>query len=407
MVAHNAGAQTAGGRNCLASDSSRTRKGSIPLRNNESGALYFSRAASGSASTESNWSTPTRVGIAQDGEIGSVDAARDAAGTLYVAYSVPVNEKRGIYLIQSKDHGTTWSEPVRLFDGAAENYDLVGAPSLLISAKGSLHVIWDVQSIRGDAVPQSLSLFYSRSEDGGHTFSDAALVVDEAVGWRKIVTDGKGNLHLLWQQDRLTTAWDQISLDGGHTWQYPHGLADAGRLATVTRDPAGDLHLVSVGSGDLGHWRWDGSRWNPEEHPSWSLSSQQASSMELLEATVNKLGKMMVVFAGPTGEGDVAQMSLLYSVHTLDQQAGQSAIEPVTTQTLSSPTLSPATPTSEHLATPTSVMDNQATQSPGQPGDNETNNGPSPFTIALLPVALLLLGVLGVVIWQAARGKDR
>jgi photosystem II stability/assembly factor-like uncharacterized protein len=76
------------------------------------GALYFSRATSGDTSSESRWSTPARLGINQDGEIpiGSVDVAWNAAGTIYLVCSVPVNEERGIYLVQSKDGGASWSD---------------------------------------------------------------------------------------------------------------------------------------------------------------------------------------------------------------------------------------------------------------------------------------------------------
>ena len=116
---------------------------------------------------------------------------------------------------------------------------------------------------------------------------------------------------------------------------------------------------------------------------------------------------MMVVLAGPTGEGDAAQRTLLYSIHTLELPPKQTAIQEVATQTLLPATLTPATPTSEHLSTPTSTVDSEPTNSQGQTDRNETNNGLSPFTIALLPVALLLLGVLGVVIRRAARAKDR
>ena len=246
------------------------------IARNNKGALYFSRATSGNAATASSWSTPTRLGIGHDGKIGSVDIAWDAAGTVYVAYSVPVNEERGIYLVQSKDDGTTWSEPLQVFNGAAAGFDLVGAPSLLISENGFLHIIWKQQSIQGDGVPQPLSLYYTRSEDGGHTFSDAELVVEEPVAWREIVTDGKGNLHLLWQpQDTLTTVWDQVSLDGGRSWQFPQGLPDEGMTAAIMVDSVGRLHLVDAGPGSLGHWLWDGSRWQPEAPLHWSLASQQ------------------------------------------------------------------------------------------------------------------------------------
>lgn len=377
------------------------------IARNNRGTLYFSRATSGSAVIASSWSTPTQLGMGHDGEVGSVDVAWDAAGTLYVAYSVPVNEERGIYLVQSKDQGTTWSEPLQVFDGAAAGFDLVGAPSLLTSANGLLQVIWKEQSIQGDGVPQPLSLYYTRSEDGGHTFNDAELVVEESVAWREIVTDGKGNLHLLWQpQDMLTTVWDQVSLDGGHTWQYPQGLPDEGRLAAVTKDPVGRLHFVGVGPGALSHWLWDGSRWQSEAPLGWPLSSQQENPVELLAAAVNNQGKMMVVFAKPTGEGDLTEKTLFYSVRTLELPPEQTAIEDVPTETLSSPTSTPATSTPERLLTPTASVDNQAAN-PSQMDQVETNDPISPFTMALIPVALLLLGVLGIVIRRAAQAKDR
>ena len=378
------------------------------IARNNRGTLYFSRAISGNAVTASAWSTPTRLGIGHDGEIGLVDITWDAAGTVYVAYSVPVNEKRGIYLIQSKDHGISWSEPLQVFNGAAAEFDLVGAPSLLISENGFLHIIWTQQSIQGDGVPQPLSLYYTRSEDSGYTFNDAELVVEEPVAWRELVTDGKGNLHLLWQQqDTLTTVWDQVSMDGGRSWQFPQGLPDEGMTAAIMVDSVGRLHLVDAGPGSLGHWLWDGSRWQPEAPLHWSLASQQESPVELLAAAVNKQGKMVVVLAVPTGTGDAAERILLYSTRTLKLPPRQTAIQEVPTQTLFPPTLTSATPTPERLKTPASTVDSEPTNSQGRRDRSETNDLISPLTIALIPVALLLLSVLGIVIRRAARAKDR
>ena len=372
------------------------------------GALYFSRATSGNAATESRWSIPTRLEIGHDGEIGSVDVAWDAAGTVYVAYSVPVNEERGIYLVQSKDHGTSWSEPRQVFNGATAGFDLVGAPSLLTSENGILHIIWKQQSVQEDGIQQPLALYYARSEDGGHTFNNAELVVKEPVAWREIVTDGNGDLHLLWQpQNVLTTVWDQVSLDGGRSWQFPQGLPVEGRLAAVTRDPAGRLHLVGVGPGAVGHWLWDGGRWQSEASLARPLSSQQEVPVELLAAAVNKQGNLMVILAEPTGEGDIAERTLLYSTSTLKLPPKQTAIQEFPTQTVLPPTLTPATPTPEISSTPVGTVDSEPTNSQGQTDGSESNDRVSPFTMALIPVALLLLGVLGIVIRNAARFKDR
>jgi hypothetical protein len=375
---------------------------------NHRGALYFSRSTSGNASTESRWSPPTRLEIGHNGEIGSADIARDAAGTVFVAYSVPVNDDRGIYLVLSKDQGTTWSEPVQVFDGAAAGFDLVGAPALMTAANGIVHVIWKVQSIQGDGVPQPLSLFYAQSENGGQTFNDADLVVEEPVVWQEIVTDSKGNLHILWQpQDSLATVWDQVSLDGGNTWQYPQGLPDQGRLAAVTRDPAGDLHLVGVSPSALGHWLLDGSRWKSEAPLGLPLSLQQEESpVELLTAAVNRQGKMMIVLAESTGEGNNVGTTLLFSSRTLELP-NRTAIQDDLTQTVLPPTLSPSTPTPQRSPTPASTVDSEPTNSQGQADRNETNSRISPFVTAIVASgALLLLSVLAVVIRRSARDKN-
>ncbi len=375
---------------------------------NNQGALYFSRATSSNAATASSWSTPTRLEMGNDGEIGSADVASDASGTIYLVYSVPLNEQRGIYLVQSNDHGTTLSEPSQVFNGAAAGFDLVGAPSLLVSKDGFLHIIWTQESIRGGGVPQPVSLYYTRSEDGGDTFNDAERVVEESVAWREMMADGKGNLHLLWQpQDAPTTVWDQVSVDGGNTWQYPQGLPDEGGLAAVTGDPAGRLNFVSVDPNSLGHWLWDDGRWQLETPPNWSLSTQQETQVELLAATVNKQGKMMVVLAEPAGQSNVAERKLLYSTRTFELPSKQTAIQENPTQPLLRPTLAPATPTPERSSTPASTADSELANSQSQTDRNETNDPISPYIMALLPVALLLLGVLGFVIRRAAQVKDR
>jgi hypothetical protein len=295
-----------------------------------------------------------------------------------------------------------------VFNGGAAGFDLVGAPSLLTSENGYLHITWKQQSIQGDGVSQPLSLYYTRSEDGGSTFSDAEPVVEEPVAWREIVTDGKGNLHLLWQpQDTLTTVWDQVSLDGGRSWQFPQGLPGEGMTAAVIVDSAGRLHVVEAGPGSLGHWLWDGSRWQPEAPLQWSLASQEDGQVDLFAATVNKQGKLVVVLAVTTGTGDTAESILLYSARTLEQPPRQTAITEVPTRTLVPPALTPATPTPEGSKTPALTVDSQPTNSQGQTDRNKTNGRISPLAIALIPVALLLLGVLGFMIRGAAQARDQ
>ena len=379
------------------------------IAGSNNGTVYFSRANSGDAATESSWSTATQLKIGHDGEIGSTDIATDPAGTIYVVYSVPVNQDRGIYLVQSKDHGASWSEPLQVFKGADVGFDLVGAPSLLISSNGVLHITWKEQSIEGDGGPQTRALFYTRSGDGGHTFSEATPVVKEPVAWQEMLSDGKGNLHLFWQpQNALKTVWDQISPDGGITWQYPQGLPDIGKFAAVTKDSVGGLHLVGAGPDALGHWLWNGHSWQSETPLSWPSVSQQQSQnpVGLLAAAVSKQGKMLVLVAEQTIQDDVLKMTLHYATRKLKLPSAQSTSQQVSTKAPLTPTSGPATSTPAPLLTPTATADNlSATEEQSAPV--ETNGQASTFTTVLLPVGLLLLSVLGIAIWQVTRAKDR
>jgi hypothetical protein len=167
------------------------------------------------------------------------------------------------------------------------------------------------------------------------------------------------------------------------------------------------LHLVGVGPGALGHWLWDDSSWQSEAPLNWTPSSQQRPA-ELLTTAVNKQGKMMVVFAQPTSDGNATEMTLLYSIRALDLPLKQTTIQDVPATTLVPPslTLAPATPTLEQLLTPTVSADIPPANQ-DQTARNETNNQITPVVMALFPVVLLLLSVLGLAIRQASLVKDR
>jgi hypothetical protein len=262
--------------------------------------------------------------------------------------------------------------------------------------------------MEGDNVPQPHSLYYARSENGGRTFSDAKPVVEEPAAWREILEDDKGNLHLLWQrQDAFTTVWDQVSLDGGNSWQFPQGLPDEGNIASVVSDPLGRLHVVSAGLGTLDHWLWDGGRWNAESPLHWLLASDQQDPVELVAAAVNKQGKMVVVLTVPTGAVEPAENLLFYSTRTIELELEQSATQEVLTRTPLAPTSAPATPTSEYSSTSAGTATGEQATEQFQTKPDQNSNRRSAYAVALLPVALLLLSVLGIMIRRANQVKDR
>jgi len=371
-----------------------------------SGSLYGSRANSHDAVMESAWSTPTLIPIAQEGRASPANVVWDAAGTLHLAYSVPVNEERGVYLIQSSDQGKTWSDPLQVFDGAAEGFDFVGTPELIASADGSMHILWKRQSVNADGVSLPLSLHYVRTEGASPTVSEATPISDVPAGWREIVVDGKGNLHGLWQsQDMLATLWDRVSSDGGQTWQAAQRLPSEEGAAAVTVDQAGQVHLLGLGLGSLSHWLWDGIRWQAEASQRWSLAEQPTKPPSLLTAAVNTNRNLVAVWALATEEGEEDATTLLYSTRLLDLAPQQTVVQVTATQAPSLPTPTPTTLALEPSATPAPTVERQLTPMPRPTEANSASIPLAQYAMFVLPVALLTLVVLGIVAFRIIQDR--
>ena len=365
------------------------------------GALHYVRAKGMDAVTASRWSPPTRLPTNHDGPVSPADVAWDADGTVYVAYSVPVYEERGVYLIKSEDRGETWLEPMQVFDGAEAGFDLVGSPALLVTANGPIHVLWKRQSIPTDGASQPLSLYHAMSEDAGRTFGEPELVVEGPVTWHKIVADGKGNLHRLWQRsDAPSTLWDQVSVDGGHSWEVPQQLPVEGGQPTVTLDPAGQLHLVGPSDGSLSHWLWNGSRWRAEAPLRWTPALAQGGLVELLASAVNTEGEFVALVSGLTSAGAETARLLQYTTRHLNLPGSQVATPG---ESINSPLSAndPATPAPEPTVTPQGATVSSA------PGPIQSREPWRSILLTVVPSAVLLLAVFGVVSLRARRGRTR
>jgi len=373
------------------------------ITGNSQGSLYFSRAKSSEAMTASNWSTPTRLPIAHDGLVSSADVVVDAAGTVYVAYSVPVNEERGVYLVQSKDKGKTWSSPLRIFNEVKAETDFIGSPSMLVDMNGFVHIIWENQSIQVDGELQPRSLYYARSEDGGLTFSDAELVVEAPVTWREILIDGEGNLHRLWQQDMMPTVLDQVSMDGGRSWQVTL-LSTGGGTSAIAVDANDRLHLLSGSPSLLLHRFWEGGHWQAEVPFRWSLDFQDENLTGLMAATINSDGQMIVVQSVQTGEA--GEQQLLYATRNLDLSSVPSTIRQSPDES-PLPTELPIESIQERPVEPAAAVNSESASNPVPIVRNNNNDPLALLTGALLPVVLLLLSVLGIVVMRTARARVR
>jgi hypothetical protein len=207
----------------------------------------------------------------------SPDIVVDAAGRIIVAFAVPFNESRGIYMVQSTDNGATWSPYVQAFDGVLPRWDRVDSPKVAITSDGVLHLLVTRQA---EQPYQSAGLYYLQSQDGGVTWSDPQNVSEGTIYWSDLVAYGQNTIHRLWQEnDGLVVAnLSQESLDGGLTWGRLLDVTDVDETASpaaLVMSPAGQLYYVQlireqfpgIVNQDklvIKAWVWDGSRWNSD-----------------------------------------------------------------------------------------------------------------------------------------------
>jgi hypothetical protein len=238
-----------------------------------SGDLLFSWANADRANLGSEWETPVIL-PSPSNLIVSSDIIVDGSDRLIVVYAIPVNEDRGIYIVQSTDTGKTWSSPVRVFDAVSASWERIGNPKISLTEDGVLHLIFSRNSVR---TGQPVGLHYSRSVDGGVTWSDTEILSERDILWSDIVSYDNHTVHVVWQEnDGLVYAnLSQVSEDSGVSWGKLLSVTsvnDSSTPVALAAGGPGNLHLIQLlKNGNittvnqenliLQDWKWTGSRW--------------------------------------------------------------------------------------------------------------------------------------------------
>jgi hypothetical protein len=207
----------------------------------------------------------------------SPDIVVDQTGRIIVAYAVPLNENRGVYIAQSTDSGFSWSPYIQAFDAALFQWGAVDDPKITLSGDGVLHLLMTRQSMRVD---QPQGLYYSRSEDGGVTWSDPQIASEGAISWSDMVSYDDHTVHRVWQEaNSLVVAnLSQVSQDSGKNWGKlldVTGVSERISPAALASNGIGQLYFIQLvepaastnGNEEdviLQDWKWDGSSWSPE-----------------------------------------------------------------------------------------------------------------------------------------------
>jgi hypothetical protein len=281
---------------------------------NVSGNIYFRWAGAAQAHSPSAWipavSLPTPRNAARSPFIlDGVD------GAIYVAYSIPLNEERGIYITWSEDRGENWSQPSRIFDAQEAVWEMADNPRLTLLPDGSLHAVFTRYSLPGGIGP--MGLYYARSQDGGVTWTNTEMVSEGSVLWSNLVSSRDGGLHRVWvaNESGRSQLFHQFSSDGGINWSQYYALSNfAGMIgpAQISVDAAGRLHLFQTvgdmaGSVKLSHWYWDGDNWLPEESIQIALNAGLA--INELYSAITRTGLVSVIFTSVSNSESLEEYS--------------------------------------------------------------------------------------------------
>ncbi|MCB9849204.1 MAG: exo-alpha-sialidase [Phycisphaerales bacterium] len=189
------------------------------------------------------WSAPAPLNTdaATDGEHEyAQELTTDGAGTWIAVWLS--NETVGgidgdddILYSRSTDAGASWSDPTTLNSNAAIDSEDELAPQLTTDGAGNWIAVWYSGDALGGTIGDDNDIFYSRSTDGGNTWSDLAPLNANAAtdsssdDGARLATDGAGHWTAVWSSksnigSTIGNDRDLLyaqSADNGATWSAP------------------------------------------------------------------------------------------------------------------------------------------------------------------------------------------
>ncbi len=165
------------------------------------------------------------VGIAHKSKDVSPSAiVMDEKGTIYVSWIEEEKEGASVYLSLSQDGGKSYGNAMRVNTVSDSPSGVHNSPSLALGRKGEIYIAWITPKPGGEFAGD---IKFSRSADGGKTFSPAIRVNDSAgatsVGFESIAVSPDGKISMAWLDGRekgkgTSATYFAVSVDGGRSF---------------------------------------------------------------------------------------------------------------------------------------------------------------------------------------------
>ena len=198
-------------------------------------AVFFSRSTDGGAT----FSTPQNLSNDPAGS-SAPQIAVDSSGNINVVWQDNPPGNYQIFFTRSSDGGATFSAPMNISNDPRG----AGSPYMAVDSGGNINVAW-VSS--PTVVPYIIS--FSRSSDGGATFSTPIAVSSRPSYRPQVAVDSAGNINVAWTEG-FNGPFDVVfsrSSDGGATFTAPKVISYLSEVDLGFRmalDSKGNLYAV-------------------------------------------------------------------------------------------------------------------------------------------------------------------
>jgi hypothetical protein len=276
------------------------------------GEILISSAAADRASNSREWTSPVSVPLPRK-EGNSPALVAGSEGMLYLAYAIPINEMRGIYVALSEDEGITWSEPIQVFDAVLAGWPMVDHPKITIGDDGAIHLIFS----RYNASSRSDGLYYTLSNDLGETWTNVDVISEAGIRFSDVQKAGNGVIHVLWLESGNThSLWHAYFDDPLSRWENRRSVQTSiiePKISPLLEDAQGGIHLLQLSNEGqdeitLKHWLWN--------EPQWSVA-------ELYQIQVNSSFNASAVVGAISSKG---QMSAVYALPVMDERVNSETV---------------------------------------------------------------------------------
>ncbi len=185
------------------------------------------------------FSPPTNVS-SNPGASGLSQIAVDSKGSINIVWLDNTPGYYAVFFSRSTDGGATFSTPQNLSNDPAGS----SAPQIAVDSSGNINVVWQ------DNPPGNYQIFFTRSSDGGATFSAPMNISNDprGAGSPYMAVDSGGNINVAWVSSPTVVPYIisfSRSSDGGATFSTPIAVSSRPSYRPqVAVDSAGNINVA-------------------------------------------------------------------------------------------------------------------------------------------------------------------